>query len=220
MTNNEFIIKEWYTKNEILKIYPIGIKTYQKRIKILNEKGYEAFTRFTLKDIPQSNLKFIKVREIHKDVINELFGSVRTPSINNGPKIVKWINNNRWDWLCNIVPMGAYPTELKSKIKYVHDQLKKDFQKMYQPILFYNIENNSNDKYFHCHFLIKFPNAITKNSQVINKAYLESLLEIVCEPNSKQETRIWVESYDYNNFKERGSDYSAKCMKYGYGILK
>ena len=58
--------------------------------------------------------------------MNELFGNVRVPSLNNTEKIQKWINNVKWDWFCNIVPTKTLPVELKGKMNYFFSQLKKN----------------------------------------------------------------------------------------------
>ena len=46
------------------------------------------------------------------------------------------------------------------------------------------------------------------------------ILEIVCEPNTQSETRIFVKPYDFEQYRLRGTNYSMKEFQYGYGILK
>ena len=56
MLNNKEI-KEWFSKNEILELYPIGLSTYKKRIKKLSSPPYNSYSRILNKSIDNSNLK-------------------------------------------------------------------------------------------------------------------------------------------------------------------
>lgn len=205
--------KEWYNKKDILSIFPIGISTYKKRISKLKNYKYHNLTKLVKKNIENSNLKFTTERLIHHSIVNELFGNVRAPSLNNTEKIQKWINNVKWDWFCNIVPSKTLPVELKGKMKYLFSQLKKD-SKFINPQLFYSIEKNSKDDYYHCHFLLK------TNGDLSNKEDLESLLKVVCESNSKFETRIFIKPYKQDIFQNRGVVYSSKDFSIDYDLLK
>lgn len=205
--------KEWYNKKDILTIFPIGISTYKKRISKLKNNKYHNLTKLVKKRIQNSNLKFTTERLIHYSVVNELFGNVRAPSKNNTEKIQKWINNVKWDWFCNIVPSKTLPVELRGKMKYFFSQLKKEF-KFINPQLFYSIEKNSNDDYYHCHFLLK------TNGDLSNMKDIERLLKFVCENNSKFETRIFIKPYNHDVFQNRGIMYSSKDFSIDYDLLK
>jgi hypothetical protein len=205
--------KEWYNKKDILTIFPIGISTYKKRISKLKNYKYHNLTKLVKKNIENSNLKFTTERLIHHSIVNELFGNVRAPSLNNTEKIQKWINNVKWDWFCNIVPSKTLPVELKGKMKYFFSQLKKD-SKFINPQLFYSIEKNSKDDYYHCHFLLK------TNGELSNVEDLERLLKLVCESNSKFETRIFIKPYKQDIFQNRGVVYSSKDFSIDYDLLK
>jgi hypothetical protein len=205
--------KEWYNKSEILELYPMGITTYKRRIRKLSNPIFSNYTRMVLKKLDNSNLKYIKVREIHRDILNDLFGNVRVPNLKNINKIIKWVNNNTWDWFCDIIPSKTYPSELIGKMNFVFSELKK-LNRECKVTLFYSIEKNTEDEYYHSHFLIK--NELCR----LSKNEIMDILELVAEKNTSKETRIFLEPYNYNNFGKRGSNYTLKDFLYGYEILK
>lgn len=206
------IKKDWYTKKDILDIYPIGITTYKKRIQKLKEESLKPYTRIISNEMQNSNLGYNKVREIHFSVLDELFCDIRQPSLDNKEAVKKWVNYTKWDWFCEITPSNSYPSDLKYKMEHFFKQLKKHL-KIKGLILFYNIEKNTRDEYYHSHFLIKdFGNGITKN-------ILYDLLQEICEENSKSEHRIYIDQYDYISYGNRGSNYLLKDMNTGYDIL-
>jgi hypothetical protein len=47
---------------------------------------------------------------------------------------------------------------------------------------------------------------------------IEDKLAIICEPNTKNESRIYIEEYDMN-FGKDGAIYSSKEERYFYEIL-
>jgi hypothetical protein len=201
----------WYTKEEIMRKYPMGITTYKKKIKKLKDLKYSNYTRLIKKELNNSNLKYIIVREIHSSIIDEVFGDVRLPSKSNIDKVIKWVNCNKWDWFCNIIPSNAFPNELIVKIEFFFKKLKEICSTGVK--LFYTIEKNTKDNFYHCHFLIK-----TEDDR-IDKKLIESLLSDVCEPNTKRENRIYVEQYNFEKFNSKGSDYSVKNMNIGFDLL-
>jgi hypothetical protein len=205
--------KEWYNKVEILQIYPIGITTYKQRIKKLNTPQLSGYTRMARQILKESNLKMIEKREIHIEVLNELFGDVRVPDLKNISNVIKWVNNTKWDWFGDVIPSKSFPLELKGKMNYLFKQLKKKggINKL---ILFYSIEKNTKDNYFHSHFLIK------DESCKLSKEVLLECLELISEKNTAKEKRIYLEPYDYKNHGTNGSNYTLKDFQYGYEILK
>jgi len=212
MLNNKEI-KEWYNKNEILELYPMGVTTYKKRIKKLSTPSLKDYTRIATMSLENSNLKSVKYREIHKSILNELFGNIRLPNLKNTSKVIKWVNNNNWDWVCNIVPCKTYPYELECKMNFVFNELKK-LNKECKVTLYYSIEKNTEDEYYHSHFLIKNEFCSIPQNEIMK------ILELVAEKNTSKETRIYVKPYDYKNFGNDGSNYTLKYFKYGYEILK
>ena len=212
MLNNKEI-KEWYNKNEILELYPMGVTTYKKRIKKLSTPPYKDYTRIATKRLENSNLKSVKYREIHKIILNDLFGNVRVPNLKNITKVIKWVNNNTWDWFGDIIPSKTYPSELIGKMNFVFSELKK-LNRDCKVTLFYSIEKNTEDEYYHSHFLIKNEFCSIPQNEIIE------ILELVAEENTSKETRIYLKPYDYKNFGKDGSNYTLKDFKYGYEILK
>lgn len=205
--------KEWYNREDILSLYPIGITTYKQRIKKLNTSELSGYTRMIIKPLNNSNLKTIQVREIHGSIINELFGYVRVPNIYNTSHVKKWVNNFSWDWFGNIVPCKTYPNELKSKMNFLFRKLKKKC-KGGNVTLFYSIEKNTKDSYFHSHFLIK------DDLSCLDSEIITSQLELVCDKNNATDKRIYLVPYDYQNHGANGSNYTLKDFRYGYEILK
>ena len=210
---SDIIKKVWYNKSDILNIFPIGITTYKKRIKKLNNSIYQPFTKLVRKKLNNSNLRYTTERLIHYSILNDLFGNTRTPSLKDVSKLEKWINNTKWNWFCNIIPSNTFPIELRSKMNYFFSQLKKETS-LNNTILFYTIEKNSEDDYYHCHFLLK-----TNGDENI-KSKIETLLNDICEENSKKETRIYIRPYNYDLFQNRGSKYSTKDLSIHFDLLK
>ena len=206
-------IKEWYEKKDILKIYPIGITTYKKRIRRLNPPQSIDYTRLVKRELPKSNLNHIQVREIHYSILDELFGNIRTPSQRNTKKVITWVNNTKWDWIGNIVPSKSYPLELKGKMEFLYTHLSKKIKTNSKIVLFYSIERNTQDEYYHAHFLIKEINCIIDKETIMNS------LELIAEENSAIEKRIYLKNYDFENFGTSGAGYSIKELKYGFDIL-
>ena len=206
-------IKEWYNKEDILRLYPIGVTTYKQRIKKLNTPTLSGYTRMTSKSLSNSNLKKIQLREIHKSVLKELFGEVRAPGLKNISNVIKWVNNTTWSWFGVITPSKTYPLELKGKMNYLFMELKKKHS-VCKITLFYCIEKNPEDNYFHSHFLIK--DEFCK----LSKDVLLEYLELIAEKNTSKETRIYLKPYDYKNYGTNGSNYTLKELQYGYEILK
>lgn len=206
------VVKEWYSKSEILEIYPIGLTTYKNRIKKLRDPKYKLYTRVKYKILEQSNLKAIEYREIHYKVLDDIFGNIRVPNLKNKNKIIKWVNNNTWDWFGDIVPGKTFPSELIGKMNYVYSAIKKS-NKECKLTLFYSIEKNTEDDYYHSHFLIKNEFCELSRNKIIE------ILELVAEKNTSKETRIFLRPYDYKNFGKDGSNYTLKEFNYGYDVL-
>jgi len=208
--------KEWLNKKEILEIYPIGITTYKRRIKKLNIPQYQRFTRMVSRKIENSNLKTIQVREIHKSVLEELFGniSIRIPKPSDTQKIIRWVNHNKWDWFGNIIPAHCYPLELKEKMHHFFNNLKKKSKAKHPVVLFYSVEKTEKDGFYHAHFLLE------SNNSGIKKKVINELLNDIWEINTRTSTPQYLKPYDYEEFGTRGSNYTLKDLQYGYEIPK
>ena len=194
--------KEWNTKKEILEIYPISLATYKKRIK----------------NIDSSKTKFINsksgspTRLIHQSILDELFRKRRRLSSREFEQTIKWVRNHHWNFIGNIVPVSSTIEDLKNKMRFLFDELKSLQMEKNQIILFYTIEMNPNDNCYHAHFLID----CAKDMLVLGD--IEGKLAIICEPNTKSESRIHIEEYDLK-FGKDGAIYSSKEERYFYEIL-
>jgi hypothetical protein len=196
-------IKEWYNKKDILKLYPISSATYKKRIK----------------NIDPIHTKFIKsisgspTRLIHHSILDELFRKRRRLSKNEFDLTIKWVKNHYWNFIGNIVPVSSSIEDLKNKMRFLFNELKKLQMEKNQITLYYAIEKNPNDKYYHAHFLID----CAKDMLVVED--IESTLAIICEPNTKNESRIHLEKYNMKYGKD-GAIYSSKEIRFFYEVLK
>ena len=195
-------LNEWNTKNEILKLYPISIATYKKRIK----------------NIDSTKTKFITsksgspTRLIHHSILDELFRKRRRLSSKEFDLTIKWVRNHYWNFIGNIVPVSSSIEDLKNKMRFLFEELKTLQMEKNQITLFYTIEKNPKDKYYHAHFLID----CAKDMLVL--ADIEDKLTIICEPNTINESRIHLEEYDMK-YEKDGAIYSSKEESYFYEVL-
>ena len=195
-------IKEWYNKKEILKLYPISSTTFKQRIK----------------NIDPSHTKFIKsisgspTRLIHHSTLDELFRKRRRLSKNEFDLTIKWVKNHYWNFIGNIVPVSSSIEDLKNKMRYLFDELKKLQMEKNQITLYYAIEKNPNDKNYHAHFLID----CAKDMLVLED--IEDKLATICEPNTKNESRIHLDEYNMKYGKD-GAIYSSKEERFFYEVL-
>ena len=195
-------LKEWNNKKEILKIYPISSSTYKKRIKNIDPTK----TKFTTSKTGSPT------RLIHYSILDELFRKRRRLSIKEYELTIKWVRNHYWNFIGNIVPVSSSIEDLKYKMRFLFDELKSLQMNKNQITLYYAIEKNPNDKYYHSHFLIDCAR------DVLNVEDIEDKLAIICEPNTINESRIHIEEYDLK-FEKDGAIYSSKEERYFYEIL-
>jgi hypothetical protein len=196
------LIKEWNNKNEILKLYPISSATYKKRIK----------------NIDPIKTKFITsksgspTRLIHHSVLDELFRKRKRLSKKENNQTIKWVRNHYWNYFGDIVPGSSNVDDLIKKMKHLFDELKKLQMKKNQLTLFYAIEKNTNDKYYHAHFLIDCANYMLIVEDIEDK------LELICDPNSYKERRIYIKEYDLS-YEKGGAIYNSKESRYFFEVL-
>lgn len=194
--------KEWYTKEDIFEIYPIKHTTYKLRIK----------------DIPPDKTRMVKslrgkpTREIHYSVLDQFFQKRRKLSTTEMKKLkhtIKWVNNHTWDYFCNIKPVYSSIKDNISYMNYLYEKLsliKTDIT------LFYSVEKNFNNKYYHSHFLIDCA------TDMLSIKDIENILKIIIDSNRIGETKTYVKKYD-KMYGKRGADYSSKNKRYHYEIL-
>lgn len=195
------LTKEWYSKTDIINIYPISNSTYKKRIKNLDPK----FTKFIKSNSGSPS------RLIHHSIIDDLFRKRRRLSSKENNQIIKWVRNHHWNYFGDIVPGSSNIDDLKGKMNYFFGELKKTQMFKKELTLFYSIEKNSNDKYYHAHFLIECEKDMLDMKDIIN------LLEIICEANNNKETRIYLKKYNLK-FGKSGAIYNSKT-KIHYELL-
>ncbi len=194
--------KEWNTKKEILELYPISLATYKKRIKNIDS----SITKF------KTSKTGSPTRLIHHSILDELFRKRRRLSAKEFEQTIKWVRNHHWNFIGNIVPISSTIEDLKNKMRFLFEELKSLQMEKNQIILFYTVEMNPNDNCYHAHFLID----CAKDMLVLGD--IEDKLAIICEPNTKSESRIHLEEYDLK-FGKDGAIYSSKEERYFYEIL-
>ena len=194
--------KQWYTKKEILELYPISNSTYKTRIKNIDTSK----TKFIPSDVGSPK------RLIHFSELENLFRKRRRLSKRDYKQTIKWVRNHNWNFIGNIVPVSSSIDDLKHKIRFLFEELKKQQIENNRLTLFYTIEKNPNDNYYHAHFLINCEKDMIDQTEIINK------LEIICEPNTKQFSRIHLETYD-NKYGKGGAFYSSKQTFYFHELL-
>ena len=196
------LIKEWNNKNEILKLYPISSATYKKRIK----------------NIDPIKTKFITsksgspTRLIHHSELDELFRKRRRLSKKENDQTIKWVRNHYWNYFGDIVPGSSNVDDLIDKMRFIFNELKNLQMEKNQLTLFYAIEKNPDDKYYHAHFLIDCARDMLVAEDIEDK------LELICDPNSYKERRIYLKEYDLT-YEKGGSIYNSKEQRYFYEVL-
>jgi hypothetical protein len=192
--------KEWYYIQEIRDLYRISKTICKKRLRLNKSLLIEGETIKLLK----SN-RGKKTHLYHFSILNDIFGVRNRPkNFKNRNDRTNFIGTSKWDYIGFLTPPRSTIMDLKYKMKYLYDQLVFSFGNKLGIILFYSIEPNPKDKYYHCHFLIYSKRKIEEIS------HLKSLLEIIGGVKSKDETPYILRQYDYLNFGYSGSFYSFK----------
>ena len=195
-------IKEWNTKKDILKTYPISSATYKKRIK----------------NIDPTKTKFIPskvgspTRLIHHSILDELFRKRRRLSSKEFDLTIRWVRNHYWNYFGDVVPGSSNVEDIINNMRYFYNKLKELQMEKNQLTLFYAIEKNTEDKYYHAHFLIDCARDMLVAEDIEDK------LELICDPNTNKEKRIYIKEYDLK-FDEGGAIYNSKEKRYFYEVL-
>jgi hypothetical protein len=195
-------IKEWNTKKDILETYPISSATYKKRIK----------------DIDPTKTKFIPyksgspTRLIHHSILDELFRKRRRLSLKEFKQTIKWVRNHHWNYFGDVVPGSSNVEDIINNMRYFYNKLKELQMEKNQLTLFYAIEKNTEDKYYHAHFLIDCAKDMLVTEDIEDK------LELICDPNTNKEKRIYIKEYDLK-FDKGGAIYNSKEKRYFYEVL-
>jgi hypothetical protein len=195
--------KQWYNKKEILELYPLSIATYKKRIKNIDP----THTKFT------TSKSGSPTRYIHHSELDDLFRKRRRLSSKEFEQTIKWVRNHYWNYFGDIVPGSSNVDDLIKKMRHLFDDLKKLQMKKNQLTLFYAIEKNTKDKYYHAHFLIDCAKDMLLGEDIEDK------LELICDPNSYKERRIYIKEYDLT-YEKGGAIYNSKETRYFFEVLR
>ena len=192
--------KEWYNIKEIGSLFQITNTICKKRLRLNKSLLIEGETLKLLK-----SKRGKKTHLYHYSILNDIFG------VRNKPKDIKkrsvrvnFIGTSKWDYIGFITPKRSTLADLKYKMKYLYNNLLLTYGKKSGIKLFYSLEPNPNDKYYHCHFLIYSKKKMDKTP------HLKYLLEIIGGDKTKDETPYIIRHYDYHNFGYTGSFYSFK----------
>jgi len=200
--------KEWYYFKEICSLYKIKATICKKRLRLNKSLLKEGETLILLK----SN-RGKKTHLYHFSILNDIFGIRKKPKdIKERSVRVDFIGTSKWDYIGFITPKRSSLIDLKYKMKYMYDQLILKYGKKSGIKLFYSLEPNPNDKYYHSHFLIY------SKIKMEELTYLKYLLEIIAGDKNKFETPYILRQYDYFNYGYSGSYYSFK-EKSVYDVL-
>jgi hypothetical protein len=185
---------EWYDKKDVLSIFHITTRTYFRKLKQMSPH------------IRTKKMKNPKGRDTtliyYKDLL-DCFEYQRKPKgLSNPESLRKYVGSCRWDFMGNIVPGKSLVYELISKMYFLYDNLKKLDK---STVVFFNIEKNTEDDFFHSHFLIR---SSLKNKEI------KELLFLICENELNGEKRIDLKKYDFEKYQFRGSLYSDKFGKF------
>ncbi len=181
---------EWYDKKDVLAIFPITERTYFRRLK---QKSSQVRTK---------KLKNPKGRDTtliyYKDLLDCFEYQRRPKGLSKPESLRKYVGSSRWDFIGNIVPCKSSVYEIISKMNFLYDNLRKLDK---STVVFYNIEKNTKDDFYHSHFLI---------SSSLKKKEIKELLFLICENELIGEKRIDLKKYDFEKYQFRGSLYSDK----------
>lgn len=181
---------EWYSKQDVLTIFQISERTYFRKLKGIT---------------PDTRTKIVKNKQgrsstlIYYQDLQNLFQIKRLPTNLDCPEIMRqYVGTRNWDFVGNIVPSKSNKNEIIEKMKFVFDQIKWFDNKV---VLFFNLEKNTKDRFYHCHFLIKSD---------LNKKKIYELLHLICDDKCDRQRRIDLKRYDFEKYQFRGSFYSNK----------
>jgi hypothetical protein len=194
--------KEWNTKKEILETYPISSATYKKRIKNIDPTK----TKF----IPSKSGS--PTRLIHHSILDELFRKRRRLSSKEFDLTIRWVRNHYWNYFGDVVPGSSNVEDIINNMRYFYNKLKELQMEKNQLTLFYAIEKNTEDKYYHAHFLIDCARDMLVAEDIEDK------LELICDPNTNKEKRIYIKEYDLR-YEKGGAIYNSKEKRYFYEVL-
>ena len=195
MNSMKILNNEWVDRSYILNEYPLSHKTYNNRVKLLDNEIYSGCTFIG---------KYGK-RFINKSILDTIFLSHRIPNRNQPNQIRKWVKLHNWNYFGNIIPLCSDIDTNQELINRIFKLIKQEYQDL---ILFYSVEQNPNsNNLYHTHFLIKTEDHI-KIKEIISQIKHDTLLKEFINPNEiKTNSRIQIEEYNHELFTNRGLNY-------------
>ena len=203
MLNDE--IKLWYSKKDIEDEYPLSEREIRRRL--------------SKSVIPKDKLKLEKSSRglpkklYHYSILDNIFRRRRCLSEKEKDYTIKWVNNHYWKYTGNIVPKES---SIDINIKIIHliyEDLKQLTSKNTILKVFYSIEPNPEDNYYHSHFLIDC------NMSKISRKDILNILEKYVDTNTSKVRRIDLKKYNHSLYNKQGSKYTTK-IKGVYELLE
>ena len=186
--------KIWLSIRDMIDEYPLSERHIRRRL------SNSIIPKNKIRE--QKSRRGMPTKLYHYTITDGLLSKRRRLSENEKDKTIKWVNNHRWKMIGNIVPVG-YNVEInKTIIKEIYKDLKgivpnSDLK------MFYSIETNTEDNYYHTHFLID------SDSSNLTLIKVRAILERYTGKNTYKERRIDLKKYD-NRYGKSGSVYSSK----------
>lgn len=186
--------KIWLTVKDMTNEYPLSERQIRRRLSDAT--------------IPESKIKKHKskrgfpTKKYHYTITDSLLKKRRRLSKNEKDKTIRLVNNQCWRFIGNIVPEGANINVNISIIMQVFNELKELSQKR-DLKLFYSVESNPNDSFYHTHFLIN------SDSSQLTLREVRVILEKYIPKNTYKERRIDLKKYE-SRYGKGGSVYTSK----------
>ncbi len=190
----------WYNIKELTSLFGVSKTIINKRI---NKNQSLLIEDKTFRTIKSKQGK--QTNQYHYSILNEVFGVRNTPR-HIKIKLVRrnYIGTSTWDFIGTILPERSTINDLKHKMRFLFERLETKLGKRKGIKLVYSIEPNTEDKYYHGHFLIY------SKTKSIDLSLLKNELEIIAGDKTKDRTPYLIKPYDYLNFGFSGSFYSFK----------
>jgi hypothetical protein len=193
MYNSKLI---WYNKEDVLQIFPITERTYFRKLKGLSPK---------IKTKCFKNKKGKNTTLVHYQDVGKVFERKRIPKNLDNPEVLRnYVVTKHWDFIGNLVPSKTNKKEVIEKMRFFQSLVKSKDNDI---VLFFNLEKNKKDNFYHCHFLIK---------SKLPKQEIYEFLHLVCDDKIDYQRNIDLNTYDFETYQFRGSMYSDKFGKYNY----
>jgi hypothetical protein len=192
--------KIWYNINELNSLLGLSKTIIKKRFK---ENSNLLILNKTFNSIKSKKGK--KMNLYHLSILNNVFGNRNKPLCISITEIRrKYIGTSKWDYIGTILPERSSVIDIQYKMRFFNNQLRIKYGNKIGVRLFYSIEPNPNDKYFHCHFLLS---SKTKMNELI---FIKEQLTIIGGDKTKDRTPFDLKEYDFKTYGFSGSFYSFK----------